>query len=1258
VGELDHHATGRARAGRWLADPDVRFGQLIFAGTLGLLVLVGFVFPAPPAVLFLGVVLGALSSLTAMGLVLVYRANRIVNFAQGDLGALAGMIGIVLVISEGWSFWPGLIVAVGCAVILGGLVEIGLVRRFEKAPRLILTVATIGIALLAQAGQLIVPKLFGFTTPPQNFPRPFELDVVWEPIVFQGTHFLVLLDVAITAAILSVFFRRTRFGKAVRASAESADRARLLGIPVGRVNTVVWVLATVLSATAAMVRAPMLGVPIGSVLGPALLLRALAAAVIGRMESLPVTFVAAIGLGIVEQAVLWDTGSTAAVDGVLFFVILAALVFRRRAEADRAEDRAASTWVAIGEVRPVPPELARLPEVRAGRVALAVLAVALLVGAPPLLGAGTIYLLTGGLLLAMVGVSLLLLTGWTGQISLGQMAFLGFGGGLAGSMALHGWNFFVTLGVAGLLGVGVAVLIGLPALRIRGPFLAVTTFAFALAASSYFLNQTYFPVLDPQGRITRPVVFGRFDLDTEHAYYYVVLLVFGLVLASVRSLRRSRTGRALIAARENERAAQAYGINLTRIRLVGFALSGFVAALAGALLMYHQHGLLASPYSAENNIRVFSMAVLGGLGSVPGVIAGAVWFQSLDYFVKLPQTRLITSAAGLLAVLLVLPGGLSQLLYGGRDRLLRLVARRRGVAVPSLLADARVVIDEPLAGGASVLHEVDDAILRVRGLDVAYGHTQVLFGVDLDVARGELLALLGTNGAGKSTLLHAISGLVPASGGNVRFDDDDLTGVAAHRIAERGIVLAPGGKGAFPTLTVAENLDLAGWLYQHDPAHIQAATERVLELFPVLRTRWRERAGNLSGGEQQMLTLGQAFIAKPKLLMIDELSLGLAPVVVEQLLEIVKAIHESGTTVVVVEQSVNVAITLADRAVFLEKGEIRFDGPTADLLDRPDVLRAVFLHGASAVTGNGRKVTGASRARAAKPVERAPFIAVCESCGREHEVALELRELGVSFGGIRAVDGVDLTVRAGQVVGLIGHNGAGKTTILDLISGYLHPTEGRVWLGGVDVTDTTPDVRAMAGLGRSFQDARLWPAMTVHDALATALERHVRTRDPLAAALVSPATRASEREVRERVAELVELLHLEAYVNKFVSELSTGTRRVVDLACALAHGPSVLLLDEPASGIAQRDTEALGPMLLDIRDRTGAALLVVEHDMPLITSVADELMALELGAVIARGAPADVVADPAVIASYLGTGEDAIRRSGARRPRRATAGRR
>jgi len=524
-------------------------------------------------------------------------------------------------------------------------------------------------------------------------------------------------------------------------------------------------------------------------------------------------------------------------------------------------------------------------------------------------------------------------------------------------------------------------------------------------------------------------------------------------------------------------------------------------------------------------------------------------------------------------------------------------------------------------------------LLLGRDIDVHYDSVQVLFGVNLEVDEGEIVALMGTNGAGKSTLLRAISGLVQASAGAIVFDGRDMTHTPPDEIAKRGVSVVPGGQGVFTQLSVADNLRLAGWGQKGRAAEVKADTERVLDLFPILRERLDESAGNLSGGQQQMLTLGMAFIGKPRLLMIDELSLGLAPAVVAQLLEIVRALRDGGTTVILVEQSVNVALTVADRAYFMEKGEIRFEGPTAELLERPDLLRSVFLRAAAA------------------EVEAEEGELAAHSAVRDGAPVLEVRDVTRRFGGVRALDGVSFDVRPGEILGFIGPNGAGKTTLFDVISGYT-PADGgsiRLLSGGalVDLHDAPTHVRSWRGLGRSFQDGRLFPGLIVHEAIAVALEQHVDVRDPVAATLHLPSVHDSEEKVEARVDQLIELLALGAYRDKFVRELSTGTRRVVDLACVLAQGPSVLLLDEPSSGIAQREAEALAPMLRRVRDELGASLLVIEHDLPLLGQISDRMIALDLGRVVAEGTPAEVIEHPAVVASYLGTDESAITRSGA-----------
>jgi len=545
----------------------------------------------------------------------------------------------------------------------------------------------------------------------------------------------------------------------------------------------------------------------------------------------------------------------------------------------------------------------------------------------------------------------------------------------------------------------------------------------------------------------------------------------------------------------------------------------------------------------------------------------------------------------------------------------RLIAGDIAQVRQTALARAEVV-QERRAGHAK--------LLLVRGLHVGYGGVRVLHDIELDLPEGSVTALLGTNGAGKSTLLRAISGVVEADHGAVIFDGRDITHAPPNEIAGHGIVQVPGGAGVFPGLTVRENFAAAHWL---DPAYSQAEFASVMERFPELAERLDDPAVDLSGGQQQMLALAMALLLRPRLLLIDELSLGLAPIVVERLLRTVREIADSGVTVVLVEQSANLALQLADTAIFLERGRIRYVGPTADLLRRDDLLRSVFL-------GNAMKdpVEGGARSTTPTSDVSAP--------------AMSVAHLSRRFGGIAAVDDVSFSVGPREILGFIGPNGAGKTTIFDLIGGSTTADSGRVALGDTDVSDLSPSGRARRGLGRSFQDARLFPTLTVEEAVAVALERWIRWGDPVTAALHLPMAFDSEAAVTRRVHELIDLMGLERYRHARIRELSTGTRRIVDLACVIAHRPTVVLLDEPSSGIAQREVEALGPLLLGLRDEMGSALLVIEHDMALVSAVADRVLAFDQGRIIAEGSPTAVLDDPQVIAAYLGGDPATIGRSG------------
>ncbi|HVM07944.1 MAG TPA: ABC transporter permease [Acidimicrobiales bacterium] len=671
------------------AATNARARQAVDGAAFGILLLAAqqILSPAPLGVIVQGVIVGGLTALIAFGLALIYRANRIVNFSQGDLGAAPASLAVLLIVGPGLNYFIAVPLGIIAGIALGALVEVLIIRRFFKAPRLILMVVTIAMSQLLAGIAIVLPRLFDLRTPPQSFPSPFDWSFTIEPIVFRGNDIIAMLAVPVAIGALAAFFRFTNIGIAVRASAENAERAFLLGVPVKRIQTIVWVLAATLSTLAIFLRAGIVGLPIGSVLGPAILLRALAAAVIGRMEHLPTIFVSAVGIGILEQSILWDTGRSIVTAPVLFVVILVALLVQRRGQQKRADE--ASSWQAARAFRPIPEELVSLPEIRYGLLAAKAAGLALLVALPMFLSESRINLAALIMIFTIIGLSLVMLTGWAGQISLGQMAFVGLGGAAAGAVTTRlEWDLAFALVVGGVVGAVAAMVIGVPALRIKGPFLAVTTLAFALATSVYLLNPEFFGGILPTGRITRKPFLGLIAVDTEARYYYLTVSGMLLALGCVKSFRASRAGRVVIAVRENERAAQAFGINATRGKLTAFAMSGFLAAFAGGLFIHHQQSLGINPYAPEQSIAVFLMVVIGGLGSVPGAFLGAIYTQGLMYFAPGPL-RFFASGLGVLIVLMLIPGGLSQALYQVRDAILRFVADRRGIRVPSLVADSR-----------------------------------------------------------------------------------------------------------------------------------------------------------------------------------------------------------------------------------------------------------------------------------------------------------------------------------------------------------------------------------------------------------------------------------------------------------------------------------------------------------------------------------------------------------------------------------------
>jgi ABC-type branched-subunit amino acid transport system ATPase component/ABC-type branched-subunit amino acid transport system permease subunit len=926
---------------------------------------------------FSGLISGLLFGLLAMGIVLIYRATRVINFAVGNMGLVgAGLLGL-LAVEYGVPFWLAALAALVLGTLFGAVMELIVIRRLFTAPRVIVLVATIGIAGLAVAIVSAYPEITDFSAP-----YPVPSTTTWDDVGgvrVTSAQVAVLIVVPIVAIALGWFLNRTLIGRTVKASAENPDLARVQGINPKIVSTAVWAIAGFISTLTMILIA---GDNAGTahdvlLLGPNTLVRALAAAVIAGMVSFPRAMTAGVLIGVIQALINFNyLDKPGLIDGLLFIAVLIAVALQSRSRAP-AETQ---TFSFAPKIREVPDHIRGVWWVKRFNaltlVGLLILAILL----PLVITTPSRHLLYATIAcFAICGLSLTVLTGWAGQLSLGQMAFAGFGALVAAALTrgLHfdlgvitldfaALPFLLSILIASFATAVLAALIGIGALRVRGLLLAVSTFAFAVAAQQYLFRQ---PVLSDNLSsvpFNRGTLFGL-DLEPQRTYYYVCLAALVVALALVSRLRTSGIGRTTIAVRDNADSAAAYTVGVASSKLRAFALAGFLAGLGGAFLA---GAVETVPYTERyflvaDSLSLVALVVIGGIGSPIGAVLGALWVVGLPAF--FPDNNLVplfTSSVGLLLLLLYFPGGLAQIAYSIRDGLFGWAARR---------------------------------------------------------------------------------------------------------------VEAP---------------------------------------------------------------------------------------------------------------------------------------PTTRSVATPPVLQ--------------------------RPV-RAPL--------DDGVAALDVSGVSVRFGGIVAVDDVSLRIESDEIVGLIGTNGAGKSTLMNAIGGFV-PAVCDVSLHGQELSAMGPARRARAGLGRTFQAARLFPELTVRETVQVALEARGKTGF-VSTALCLPRSVGKERQRKSEADDLISFLGLGRYANSRISDLSTGTRRIVELAGLLALDARVLCLDEPTAGVAQRETEAFGPLIKEIRRELGAAMLVIEHDMPLIMSISDRVYCLETGRVIAEGAPDVVRNDARVISSYLGVDERAIARSGA-----------
>jgi ABC-type branched-subunit amino acid transport system ATPase component/branched-subunit amino acid ABC-type transport system permease component len=951
----------------------------------------------------LGILNGLIISLLAVGFVLVYKANRFLNLASAQLGVLSAMFLLKSVNDWGWNWWLSFAVCLTGGVATGLMVErfiVAPVRRRTKSPVRLL-ILTIGVSQVLLA-LTYIPGLSPVSQAP--FPLPFNANVQLGGVVLNGMSILTLIAVPILLIVLTMFLEFTSIGKQIRASAGNPDAARLCGISVSRVSLITWGIAGGLAAIAAILNGPATGSFNGSALGPFLLMLTMGAAAFGAFASLPVAAAGGLGLGLVYQAVLAETSNAGTAELAAFGVILAAILLRGRA-IGRA-------FAAEGSPVPERPGL-RVPEVLRGSLVLrngAKLGVglALIVAVVfPLLPyfKNNQFLLVLVLIYALIGVSLTMLVGWAGQASLGHFALVGVGAYLTSRWAGEsGWSLVELLVVAGVTGAIAMVVIGLPALRVRGLTLAATTLGLAVIAPDWAYQQGWLggssPSNEPVSVMT--VLPGIGSIGSQLYLYYVVLVALAVMIAGAAMLRRSSLGRVIVAVRDNERAIASFGVKTATVKLRVLALSGFVAGAAGVFFAADWQSVSPSLFTADVSVAVLAIPVIGGLGSLGGAVAAAVLLYMATFFVG-PHLSglfgsvgqnvgflLLLSGLSVIGAMMAFPNGIAGKVQDWWQAYLNKKATNRtseaaGTVAGSLINGAAVaeVTDIELAvarRGFSIVAS-DKKVARksrhataapvagaltlvVHDVQVKFGGIAALAGASIEVRPGEIVGLIGPNGAGKTTLMNTVSGLVRPDSGSVRLFGHEMARRPPDVRARYGLARSFQDASLFAGLTVTQTVQVAMARKMGTklfPAMVGAPWVRTAERTNRLRASqiveafglepWADAlTGELSTGMRRICDLAAQVATEPQLLLLDEPTAGVAQREAEAFGPLVRRIrNDLDCAILIIEHDMPMLMGLCDRIYAMDAGEVIAQGSPREIREDPAVIASYLGTSATAV---------------------------------------------------------------------------------------------------------------------------------------------------------------------------------------------------------------------------------------------------------------------------------------------------------------------
>ncbi|MFI9180986.1 ATP-binding cassette domain-containing protein [Streptomyces goshikiensis] len=940
-----------------------------------------------------GLVSGALYALLATGLVLSYSASGLFNFAHGATAYLCALVFYEVRSGLGWPAVPAaLLVVLVLAPGLGWALDRLMFRRLARVGESAQIVATIGllvalpaaglwaVELLAEAGAPVKPAENQFGLPGVG-PSPARSWQLTEGVGIDSDQLITWVATATVAVALWVLLRHTRLGLRLRAAVDNRSLTELRGISADRLSSVAWMIASGLAGLAGVLATPLLGLSAHDF--TLFLFVSATAAVIGRFASVPLAFAGGLGLGVLQNLVAGYASFAERITGfrtaVPFLILFGGLLVLTR--------RARTAGTAAADAPPVD-HLAGASWARRWGV-WAVLAGALCVAFYTVTTPFWSGLLAQGLAIGLVFMSFTVVTGLGAMVSLAQATFVTGAALVAGLLMSRGWPFVAALAAGTCAAAVLGALVALPALRLGGRSLALATLALAFLADQVLFQLRWLRNGDAGWPVPRPVI-GPVDLSDDRALGVALVFLVAMVAAGLSVLRGSPAGRAMLAVRSAPAAAMASGVSVLRTKLLLFTLSAGLAGFGGVMYASYNTRVTATDFTAMTGLVWLAVVVAAGVRRPQyAVVAGLVFAVAprlmADY---------VTASAHLPVILFGLAGlALANDPDGYCAALpVRAAKRRAGAASPEAgpagggstgagstgagpaeagstgagSAEAGPARSDTsgagwtpagsggagpggagsaVVGGAPVVALAGSRgvgpgpsgsgvpALELRGVRAGYDGGLVLRGVDLSVRRGEVLAVLGPNGAGKSTACRVAAGLLPVTGGEVLVRGRAVTGDGAVRRARGGVVLAPEGRGVFPSLTVEENLALC--------LPDARARDAVYERFPHLRERRGVAAGALSGGEQQMLALAPLLQRPPEVLIADEPSLGLAPRVVAEVYALLTELRDAGTALLLVEEKAAGILGVADTVAYLSRGRVSWCGPRAEVEE--DRLAEAYL---------------------------------------------------------------------------------------------------------------------------------------------------------------------------------------------------------------------------------------------------------------------------------------------------------------------------